>query len=169
MPARGTAHAGLGGLPSAPGTYALWLRLARRATVTVGRLGTFAFPPGEYLYVGSALGPGGLAARVAHHAHHSPSPHWHIDYLRRHAALVAIWHRSGGVRREHNWAAALTQLRGATVPVAGFGASDCRCPAHLVRMTSAQRIARFRRLVDEAGVLCIPAFRRGRRGAMRLP
>jgi Uri superfamily endonuclease len=169
MPARGTAHAGLRGLPSAPGTYALWLRLAHRATVTVGRLGTFAFPPGEYLYIGSALGPGGLAARVAHHARHSPSPHWHIDYLRRHAELVAVWHRTGRVHREHDWAAALMQWPGATVPVAGFGASDCRCPAHLVRLTSPPRIARFRRLVDEAGMLYIPASRRGRRGTMRLP
>jgi len=104
--------------------------------------------------VGSALGPGGLAARVAHHARRSTSPHWHVDYLRRRAELVAVWHRAGAVRREHEWAAALMRLPGATVPVASFGASDCRCPAHLVRMASAPRIAAFRSLVDEIGIEC---------------
>jgi len=169
VPARGIAHAGATGLPCAPGTYALRLRLARGATIAIGRLGTFPFPAGEYLYVGSALGPGGLAARVAHHAGCSPSPHWHIDHLRQRAELVAVWHRTGAVRREHEWAAALTRLPGAIVPVARFGASDCRCAAHLVRTASAPRIAGFRDLLDDASIACTPVLRRDRRRAQRLP
>jgi Uri superfamily endonuclease len=145
----------------------LSLRLERGATLRIGRLGTFALPAGAYLYVGSALGPGGLAARVAHHARHASAPHWHIDYLRPHAELVAIWHRAGTARREHEWAVALTRSPGATVPVARFGASDCRCATHLVRTVAALRFAQFRALVGDAGISCTPM--RDRVRAMRLP
>ncbi len=57
-----------------PGTYALLLKLDRWERITVGKLGTFDFPAGYYLYVGSALGPGGLQARLAHHQRGSKSP-----------------------------------------------------------------------------------------------
>ena len=46
-----------------PGTYALMLQADRRQTVQVGRLGQLAVEPGCYVYVGSALGPGGVRAR----------------------------------------------------------------------------------------------------------
>ena len=46
-----------------PGTYALLLKLDKQEKITVGKLCTFDFPAGYYLYVGSALGPGGLQAR----------------------------------------------------------------------------------------------------------
>ena len=47
------------------GIYALVLHLEHREEITVGKLGTVTFPAGYYLYVGSALGPGGLEARLA--------------------------------------------------------------------------------------------------------
>ncbi len=47
-------------LPVTRGSYALHLRLARSHVLQIGRLGRFAFPPGEYVYVGSAMGAGGL-------------------------------------------------------------------------------------------------------------
>ena len=56
-----------------PGTYALLLRLDKQERITVGKLGTFDFPVGYYLYVGSALGPGGLRARLARHRRGSES------------------------------------------------------------------------------------------------
>jgi Uri superfamily endonuclease len=55
------------------GTYALLLKLDKQERITVGRLGTFGFPAGYYLYVGSALGPGGLRARLARHRRGSES------------------------------------------------------------------------------------------------
>ena len=36
------------------GTYALVLALDEAATLAVGKLGLFSFPPGYYLYIGSA-------------------------------------------------------------------------------------------------------------------
>jgi Uri superfamily endonuclease len=38
----------------------------------------------------------------------------------------------GGENHEHAWARALIQLPYASLPMPSFGASDCRCPAHLI-------------------------------------
>jgi hypothetical protein len=84
--------------------------------------------------VGSALGPGGLAARIAHHVRPVAKPHWHIDRLRRAAQVVAVWYTVGNTHLECLWAAALAGQAGAGRPIRGFGASDCRCPGHLIAL-----------------------------------
>jgi Uri superfamily endonuclease len=121
------------------GTYvlALWLD-APRAT-SIGRLGRFELPAGWYLYVGSALGPGGLEARLSRHYRRSTSgkrAHWHVDYLREVAAWGGAWACHSQERLECAWAEILCRRLDATVAVRGFGASDCRCPAHLVHVES---------------------------------
>ncbi len=129
-------------LPRRPGVYALWLTIAEPLILDVGRLGELSLRPGCCVYIGSALGPGGLRARLAHHARIAARPHWHIDYLRRHAPLTEIWHSSDPVRREHQWATIFQDLGGAA-PLAGFGSSDCRCPAHLFHFPEVLHWARF--------------------------
>ena len=114
-----------------PGTYLLVMWLNRECDVQVGRLGSFRLAPGWYLYVGSALGPGGLRARIARHARAEKHRHWHIDYLLAEARLHDAWTRAGPVRRECEWARALASLPGMHTPIRRFGASDCRCEAHL--------------------------------------
>jgi len=130
------------------GAYTLVLHLEGREEITVGKLGTFGFPAGYYLYVGSALGPGGLDARLARHrpsisrrgepvepsGHHRRDKklHWHIDYLLEHAQLVEVWSAVSTARLECLWAQAARQLPGSETPVLGFGSSDCRCPSHLI-------------------------------------
>lgn len=37
------------------------------------------------------------------------------------------------------------RMRGARMPVTGFGSSDCRCESHLVRLAHRPRRATFRR------------------------
>jgi len=118
-------------MQSRPGTYALILRATGRQTILVGRPGRLAMQPGFYVYVGSALGPGGLKARVGRHLRPVERRHWHIDYLRRETECAAIWNAYGSVRQECAWAAAFSSLKGSTLPLPGFGSSDCRCPAHL--------------------------------------
>jgi Uri superfamily endonuclease len=114
-----------------PGTYALILSCATNVCIQIGRLGTMQLERGCYVYVGSALGPGGLRARIAHHQKLSTRPHWHIDYLRTHTRLYSVWLRYDGRRHEHQWARAIQKANGATIPLPGFGASDCGCPSHL--------------------------------------
>ena len=83
------------GLPSLPGTYALVLRLSRRMEIVVGRLGVLEAQPGYYVYVGSALGPGGLAARLGRHLRREKTWHWHVDYLRAAAHVEELWYAPG--------------------------------------------------------------------------
>ena len=117
------------------GLYLVLLEAAAPVEVTVGKLGTFDFPAGRYVYVGSARR--GLRARAGRHLRREKPLRWHIDYLTTHpgvrtigAALVAAPPRrltecrlGRGVRR----------ALGARPVVPGFGASDCRggCAAHL--------------------------------------
>lgn len=118
-------------IPRESGSYVLIMQVPEAAAVDVGKLGRFTFPQGWYAYVGSALGPGGLAARVDRHCRVSKPMHWHVDYLRAHAKPVAVWYTVGPPRRECRWAQALSELPGASAPASRFGASDCRCAAHL--------------------------------------
>ncbi len=115
-----------------PGTYVLFLALEEDERIPVGRKGEFVFPAGVLAYVGSARGPGGLAARLARHQRHPKPQVWHIDFLRPFAHPIATWWATGIDRRECVWAEMLARMPGASRPVPGFGTSDCRCPAHLV-------------------------------------
>ena len=133
---------GVGAGDAPPGTYVLIFGVDPAATIDVGALGTVEFPSGAYAYVGSAFGSNGLGRvdrhrRVAEGSH--DVRHWHVDYLGGHAAasldsVVAAPHADVECRLA-------TELRmrvkgqvsdGTAVPVPGFGASDCDCPAHLV-------------------------------------
>lgn len=116
---------------SLPGSYALLLFLPQDIRLAVGKLGTFAFPAGRYVYTGSAYGPGGISARLRHHLRCSSHPHWHIDYLRAAAQLLLVTIQPN-MKLECIWAQRLASLGQIIVP--GFGSSDCRsgCPAHLI-------------------------------------
>lgn len=133
----------MSGVAAQPGSYVLHLELAATACLSIGKLGRFGFAPGWYCYIGSAFGPGGLHARLKHHAGRADSPHWHIDYFRRAARLAGFWYSYDVSRHEHAWACALHRLSAVRVPAARFGASDCACPAHLLylgRRRSASKI-----------------------------
>ena len=51
------------GLPAQPGTYALVMASDLETEIRIGSLGSCRVKPGYYAYVGSAFGPGGLAAQ----------------------------------------------------------------------------------------------------------
>lgn len=143
---RSASRPGTGGLQNRPGTYILWLRLGRVLRVSVGRFGVLRFEPGSYAYVGSAFGPGGVAARLGRHLRGSTSRRWHIDYLRATVEPSDAWVSYAAGRHEHRWAEVLCAMPGAQIPVPAFGASDCRCAAHLIRFAVAPALARFTRL-----------------------
>ena len=128
-----------------PGTYALVMICDDERQVEVGKLGRFFVRPGYYVYVGSAFGPGGLKARIAHHTRISVRPHWHIDYLRSVLLLNEVWYTNDAEHDEHRWAKELSGLKGATIPITGFGASDCSCASHLFAFTDQPSIRSFRR------------------------
>ena len=147
-------------LRTAPGTYVLHLDIAHREQIEVGRLGVLDATKGRYLYVGSALGPGGVKARVQRHARANKNTHWHIDYVRAEASLRGVWVAYSDRRLECDWARALAETPGATIPMPGFGASDCSCSAHLIGWSDPQSIDRIgsvlRRTTDGAAVHYLP-------------
>jgi Uri superfamily endonuclease len=100
-------------------------------TVRVGALGEVAFRKGWHIYVGSALGSGGLARLERHIAlsrNKDKRPKWHVDWLSasQHFSLRYTVHALTEERLECRLAEA---LGGETVPA--FGCSDCDCPSHL--------------------------------------
>ena len=130
-----------------PGTYALLLANQKTGPVRIGKLGTMELQPGFYVYVGSAFGPGGLSARIKHHRQVAAHPHWHIDYLRAVCDSVEVWFTTDSGGHEHSWAKAVAKLPGASVPMPGFGSSDCECEAHLLWFARLPSVRAFRQQI----------------------
>jgi len=130
--------------PPDGGAYCLLIHLEAEAVAAIGRLGTFEFPAGHYVYCGSAMRA--LAARIARHQRKAKRLRWHIDYLLGlpQARLLACVSYPSEHRQECVLNQAVQRQRGASVPVAGFGSSDCRsgCPAHLTHFTRRPRLPR---------------------------
>lgn len=100
-------------------------------TARVGALGELTFRRGWHVYVGSALGSGGLARLERHIAlsrDRDRRPKWHVDWLSGNRAFIlhAAVHAVTEERLECRLAAAL-----GGDSVAGFGCSDCSCVSHL--------------------------------------
>jgi Uri superfamily endonuclease len=100
-------------------------------TVRVGALGEVAFRKGWHIYVGSALGSGGLARLERHIAlsqDRDRRPKWHVDWLSVNPAFSLRYTVDAltGDRLECRLADAIGGER-----VSGFGCSDCGCPSHL--------------------------------------
>lgn len=127
----------------------------------VGALGTVELARGRHAYAGSALGPGGVRARLRRHLREEAPRHWHVDHLRRLARPDAAWWVHAGVRLECRWAAAAAGLEGARRSVAGFGASDCGCDGHLVRLPETGGPGDLRRVLEAT----VPGGARLRRAA----
>lgn len=107
-------------------SYQLLVVVTTPLHLAIGRLGEFDFPPGRYVYTGSAKR--NLEARVARHLRPVKALRWHIDYLlnSRAASVVEV------VRSRRSECGLNRAVRGRVLCV-GFGASDCRagCGAHL--------------------------------------
>ena len=121
--------------PTAAGAYALLMRLGAPLEFPWrgrdARLG-----PGWYVYAGSARGPGGIAGRLKHHLRRGKRVHWHVDRLTAAAAEVRPCAWVGG--SECAIVSRLAALPGFSLPLPGFGSSDCRCCAsHLLRYDEA--------------------------------
>ena len=139
-------------IPGIGGTYVLGLFSDKAQRIAIGAKGPLRFAPGCYWYVGSALGPGGLRARLRRHIHGSGRRHWHIDYLRARLRLRSVWFATGSARYEHCWSQLLPDLPGVTAAQAGFGASDCSCETHLYFSPQAIPITALLNALSELGL-----------------
>lgn len=120
--------------PATSGAYTLLIELDRPVRIDLPGKPRTTLPPGTYLYAGSARGPGGMRARLARHFRKNKKMHWHADLITSRAAHVSAVAVEGGSE------CALLQEQlarsGTSVPIPGFGSSDCKtCPAHLVKIS----------------------------------
>jgi sugar fermentation stimulation protein A len=111
------------------GLYLIVLRCDRRVDVEVGALGTLAFPPGFYVYVGSAQRS--LGRRVERHLRIRKRVHWHVDFLRARCAAARAYPIRSAVVGECDLATEIRRISLGDVP--SFGSSDCGCGSHLFR------------------------------------
>jgi Uri superfamily endonuclease len=117
------------------GSYTLVLFLSINRSLSIGSLGRFSFPPGCYLYFGSALNS--LESRLKRHLRPDKKPHWHIDYLSPAGQIVQVWWTQSETRQECAWSQSALKHPDAPPPVCGFGSADCRhCRSHLVYLPS---------------------------------
>lgn len=123
-------------LPEAKGAYLLVIVLDAPLPLDIASLRPQTLAPGRYAYCGSAYGPAGIRARVARHLRRAKIRRWHIDHMTGAGPIVEVHAVPGG--RECDLFDRVLASPGATVPMPGFGSSDCRrCPAHLAQVGAA--------------------------------
>jgi sugar fermentation stimulation protein A len=120
-----TTHVGL--VKKNTGMYLLIVQLEQKKILSVGSLGQISFPPGYYVYTGSARGI--LAGRVARHLRKEKKKRWHIDYLT--AAADAVTALPVYTEADLECSAANMIAGMADGAVNRFGCSDCSCTSHL--------------------------------------
>lgn len=101
-------------------------------TLRVGALGTLTFRAGWYIYVGSALGSGGLQ-RLERHISltqlRDKQPKWHVDYLLT-SACFSLVYAVYAVTADRLECQIAHELNGGGIQK--FGCSDCSCTSHLL-------------------------------------
>jgi Uri superfamily endonuclease len=101
-------------------------------TVRIGALGDLTFRAGWYIYVGSALGSGGLK-RLARHISlarlRDRQPKWHVDYLLNNPGF-SLRYAIFAVTQERCECQLARELNKGAMPK--FGCSDCSCASHLL-------------------------------------
>lgn len=113
------------------GAYLILLALDRPVGLAIRAFRGIAVPSGQYIYAGSACGPGGLRARIARHLRRDKSRHWHIDNLTTAASDIAAIAVPAG--DECALVEILLESGEHRQPIAGFGSSDCHtCISHLL-------------------------------------
>ncbi len=111
------------------GIYNLIIKLSKDKEIKIGRLGTFVFPKGFYVYTGSAQN--GLDKRIDRHLSSNKKFHWHIDYLLSYTKIVQVLRYAGVKKDECKLNHLIARSFGATQVVDKFGSSDCNCVTHL--------------------------------------
>lgn len=109
-----------------PCTYCLLIKKEKAGVLQIGRLGVFDFPPGYYVYTGSARR--GMKARINRHLSQKKKLHWHIDYLLEESVVENVFLSE---KKECELNHELFSLPGATLISKKFGSSDCSCGSHL--------------------------------------
>jgi endonuclease-3 len=149
------------------GAYLLILEIKQAASIQIKSLGSVSFAPGEWVYVGSAMGNGStsLENRLLRHFRQEKKIYWHIDYLLSAGAMIT---KALGIESKKHIECLLAQtlsdhdnfLPGPK----GFGSSDCRrgCSTHIYHYQGQKPISTSLRKVLEKLGLSAEATKDGR-------
>jgi Uri superfamily endonuclease len=124
-------------MTSVIGVYSILLQILKDLTLEVGSLGSMSFLEGFYVYTGSAMGSGGISARISRHLRSEKKVFWHIDYLigTQSIKVFALFSAESKRKLECNVNKSIVSNLDASI-VSGFGSSDCLtvCGGHLLFM-----------------------------------
>ena len=109
-------------------TYRLFINLPVDQTITVGKLGTFLFKKGIYIYVGS--GKKNITHRMKCHLTKEKKNRWHIDYVREHGDV--FYYETFENKEECVLANETIRTFNGQCPYPKVGSSDCHCFSHLI-------------------------------------
>ena len=100
--------------------------------IQIGALGEIVFQSGWHIYVGSALGSGGLQ-RLGRHISLArlldKQPKWHVDYLLT-SSCFSLVYAVYAVTTNRLECRIARELNKDSIPK--FGSSDCSCTSHLL-------------------------------------
>jgi len=122
------------------GIYVLQIYIGRNISVKVGKMGSIRFDKGPYVYVGSAQN--NLEKRVRRHLSKQKKIFWHIDYLlaNRHVKIIGVFFKRAEKSEECRFAAEIAK---SSLPITGFGSSDCGCLSHLYSLRDMQSLRQY--------------------------
>jgi Uri superfamily endonuclease len=117
------------------GVYVLVISVSKDIRVKVGALGSVDLEKGLYAYVGSAQN--NLEKRIKRHLRKVKRKFWHIDYLLENefVSVVKVLYEEADKSEECRIASKLSEN---SIPVRGFGCSDCDCVSHLFKIENSQ-------------------------------
>lgn len=126
------------------GSYTLVMACEKPFKIKIGKAGQAQIERSLYLYTGSALGRGGtsLERRVSRHYRKNKQIKWHIDYLTARPEItikMAICLHSKK-RFECQINQLIISKLYAKPVLLHAGATDCRCAAHLLFLSSPEDI-----------------------------
>ena len=121
------------------GCYFLVIENAPGKEITIGKLGTFTFPAGFYVYTGSAMNS--LKKRIGRHLSINKKLHWHIDYLLAETRIIFAGFIETKERIECQLNSIISGFDKAAALVPRFGSSDCNCKTHLFHFPGVENLS----------------------------
>ena len=115
------------------GVYQLRIIVGKICSISIGKLGTFTFPAGQYVYTGRAKK--NLRQRIDRHKKTDKKCFWHIDYLLTEKNVqiqdISVISQNSGHECSEN---KKLLMGNASIVAEGFGATDCKsnCGSHLL-------------------------------------
>jgi endonuclease-3 len=125
------------------GLYILVIRLERGQKIKIAQFPETYFKAGLYLYVGRAKR--GLPSRIDRHLRKEKNLFWHIDYFLRKSTIAEVWIKHDSLDECQTVGRIKDQMKNSVFPQKNFGASDCRCPSHLLYLPEVKDLENLRK------------------------